>query len=85
MRESYAANLDVLPKVFKTSVIVLVGRPFTAIDGDLARKLHAGKRHLGQMLHLVDILLAYLFALLPVIKVESSNNRRYREEDEPVP
>lgn len=78
------ANLDVLAEVQHASVIILVTQPLRAVDGNLARELHAAQRVRREDFDLVHILSAYLLALLAIIDIISRYSGGDREEDEPV-
>jgi hypothetical protein len=65
--------------------VLIVPGPFTSVDSDLAGPVHAAHRLLGEVLHAVDILLAYFFALLSVKEIKTGHRECDGEEDEPVP
>ena len=78
------ANLDVLPKVFNASVVLLVARPLGAVHGDLAGQAHAMEGLFRKMLYAVGILLANETALAAVVEVVAHDRGGDGEEDEPV-
>lgn len=67
------ADLDVLPKVFHTLVIVVVSRPSSSIDSHLSRIFKPVNWLLCQMLYFVDIRLANALALSTIVDIEAED------------
>ena len=67
------ADLDVLPKVSHTLVIVFVSRPSSSIDSHFSRDFKRVNWLLCQMFYFVDIRLTNVLALSTIVDIKADD------------